>query len=193
MQYRCRLPLSVSASILGCRQRRTCNVILQSPRDELQANRTTRVGLRVQAWHLPAFKFESTLNPRQVLNPKSGSSRPEQQRKRTMSEQQLRFTATQHAEVTPAIDPAKVKLSQGYTVCVIGASRGIGASIAYAYALAGASTLILTARNPSSLDAVASRCKELQSMLTVECEACSPVDSDSVQALAASIKGKVQP
>ena len=110
----------------------------------------------------------------------------------TMSEQRVGFTATSHTAVTSAIDPGKVKLSPDFTICVIGASRGIGASIAYAYALAGASTLVLTARNASTLDTVAAKCKEIRSTITVHCETCNPALNESVEALAANIKEKIE-
>ena len=99
-----------------------------------------------------------------------------------------KFTETQHQDVTPAIDPSKVALSPGFTVCVLGASRGIGASIAYAYAQAGASTVILAARSADALETVAARCREIQPKVVVHCVTCDITSDGSVAALARRVK-----
>ena len=98
------------------------------------------------------------------------------------------FTGEQQHEVNPAIDPAKVKLPAGFAVCILGASRGIGASIAYAYALAGATTIIVAARSASSVEAVAARCREIKSDIKVDCEACDIGSNNSIEALANRLK-----
>ena len=105
-----------------------------------------------------------------------------------MSGNPTKFTESQHKNVTPAIDPHKVALPPGFTVCVIGASRGIGASISYAYAQAGASTIILAARSESSLETVAAKCKEIQSKAAVHCVHCDIASNESVAALACHLK-----
>jgi NAD(P)-dependent dehydrogenase (short-subunit alcohol dehydrogenase family) len=75
------------------------------------------------------------------------------------------FTRTQHHKASPAIDPSLPtnKLPPKLNVCIIGASRGIGASVAYAYAQAGICTLILAARPSSSaqLADVQRRCNDI--------------------------------
>lgn len=109
-----------------------------------------------------------------------------------MAKSPLTFTETQHTEVTPAIDPAQVKLSPGFTVCVVGASRGIGACIAYCYARAGASNIVLAARNSKALESVAAKCKEIQPECSVRCEPCDISLNESVEALAKNVKQKVQ-
>ena len=105
-----------------------------------------------------------------------------------MSEHPDKFTKNQHNDVTPAIDPSKVALSPGFTVCILGASRGIGASIAHAYARAGASTIILAARSTNSLETVAAKCKEIQSKALVHCVHCDVASDESVAALASLLK-----
>ena len=102
----------------------------------------------------------------------------------------LAFTPTQHAQPTPLTDPSTVQLPPNFTVCILGASRGIGASIAHAYALAGASTLILAARSTDVLDAVSAQCTALRPALTVHREPCDIASASSVQALAARIAKK---
>lgn len=104
----------------------------------------------------------------------------------------LTFTETQHTEVTPAIDPSEVSLPAGFTVCILGASRGIGASIAYAYARAGASKLVLAARSVGGLEIVATECKKLRPEIGVVCEPCDIASNESVEALAKRLKEQVQ-
>jgi NAD(P)-dependent dehydrogenase (short-subunit alcohol dehydrogenase family) len=62
------------------------------------------------------------------------------------------FTTTQHSKPIAALKPQNNKLPTRLNVLVIGASKGIGAGIAYAYAQAGAANLILAARSSSSED-----------------------------------------
>ena len=109
-----------------------------------------------------------------------------------MPENSLEYTAIQHRNVTPATDPSKVQLPPGFTVCVIGASRGIGAAVAYAYAHAGASTIVIAARSVSSLETVAAQCKDIQPTVNVYCEHCDITSNDSVAALARRIADEVQ-
>ncbi|KAL8793240.1 MAG: hypothetical protein Q9195_004176 [Heterodermia aff. obscurata] len=98
------------------------------------------------------------------------------------------FTKTQHQDVTPAIDPIKVALPTGFTVCVLGASRGIGAAVAHAYAQAGASTIVLAARSADALETVAARCREIQSNVVVHCVTCDIASDGSVAALARRLR-----
>ena len=114
------------------------------------------------------------------------------EKKGNMAKNPLNFTETQHTEVTPAIDPAQVKLSPGFTVCVVGASRGIGASIAYSYARAGASCIILAARSSEALETVGAKCKEIQPDCFVHCEPCDISLNESVETLAKNLKQKMQ-
>ncbi|KAF2630323.1 hypothetical protein BU25DRAFT_484336 [Macroventuria anomochaeta] len=60
------------------------------------------------------------------------------------------FIQITHSHPTPALDPSTYKLKAPLNVLIIDASRGIGASIAYAYARAGTAKLILAARASSS-------------------------------------------
>lgn len=103
------------------------------------------------------------------------------------------FTKTTHNKPYPAIDTSKVRLPNSFTVLVLGASRGIGAGIAYSYAKAGASTLILASRRMSGLETVAAKCRTLSPLgeaAVVEILPCDIADNSSVQALAAAVNGK---
>ena len=61
------------------------------------------------------------------------------------------FTKTLHSEIPQSLIPAQQSLKSPFVICVTGASRGIGAQTAQAFAAAGATGLILTARRESGL------------------------------------------
>lgn len=65
------------------------------------------------------------------------------------------FTKTTRKTFNDKTDPPKVELPSPFVVCVIGASRGIGASVVHSYAAAKASTLVLAARSIDQLETVA--------------------------------------
>lgn len=90
---------------------------------------------------------------------------------------------TEHNPV-PANDPSKVKLKRPYVVCVLGASRGIGAHVAYSYVKAGASGVVLAARRMSGLEETAKECQKLNPDVQVEIVSCDITDAESVAALA---------
>ncbi len=100
----------------------------------------------------------------------------------------LNLTSTQHHLISPATDPSTVRLPEKSVVCVLGASRGIGASIAHAYAKAGANKIILTARSVASLKTVAAECSSLNSAVSTRCEPCDVASNADVEKLAAGIK-----
>ncbi|KAF2114851.1 hypothetical protein BDV96DRAFT_612905 [Lophiotrema nucula] len=104
-----------------------------------------------------------------------------------------RFTKTSHAKPTSTIDPANNKLPKDLIVCIIGASRGIGAHIAYAYAQAGVSTIILAARESSAgqLAEVEKRVKELNPSVRAINIPVDITSSESVAALVKRIKNDV--
>lgn len=101
------------------------------------------------------------------------------------------FTPTTHSSPGPTLQSA-LSLRSPYTVCIIGASRGIGAGVALSYAKAGATTLVLSARNTSQLADVAAQCSAINpscAVLTAPCDIASPT---SVRALAAFIRAKLK-
>ena len=108
-----------------------------------------------------------------------------------MSTHALKFTPSIHTRPTPSINPSKVRLSPGFTVLVLGASRGIGASIATSYAVARASTVIVAARSASSVEGTAQECKNLCPGIRIEKEACDVSSAESVEALAVRLKEKI--
>lgn len=79
------------------------------------------------------------------------------------------FIETIHHDIYDAIDPRSTlaNKAQNKTILITGAGRGIGRSIAIAFAQAGAERLILTARSESQLDAVVHEIKNLSSQIEV--------------------------
>lgn len=100
------------------------------------------------------------------------------------------FVKTSHSKANSSLDPSTNKLSSPLTVLVIGASRGIGAGIAYAYASAGAANLILSARASSSqeLASVEKRAKKLNPSVSTTCLTVDITSDQSVSALSQTIK-----
>nr|POF01118.1 short chain dehydrogenase andi [Quercus suber] len=97
------------------------------------------------------------------------------------------FVPTLHSAPYAAIDPSTAALPSPFTVCIVGASRGIGAGLATAYAHAGASGLILASRRRSGLEATARACRAINAGLQIEIVECDITSAESVEALAARV------
>ncbi|EME46271.1 hypothetical protein DOTSEDRAFT_126178 [Dothistroma septosporum NZE10] len=97
------------------------------------------------------------------------------------------FTPTSHAAPYTAIDPSKVSLPRPYVVCIVGASRGIGAGVAQSYAQASCSALILASRRLSGLEETASECRKLNPTITIKIVSCDITNAESVAALAINV------
>ena len=100
------------------------------------------------------------------------------------------FTPTLHTSIYTQIDPTKTTFPIPFTVCVIGASTGIGEHVAYAYAKAGARSIIVASRRLEHLELVASKCRSLAPESTVEAIQCDVTSSDSVKALAERVQNE---
>ncbi|KAK8152569.1 putative short-chain dehydrogenases/reductase [Phyllosticta citrichinensis] len=103
------------------------------------------------------------------------------------------FTPTLHTQPCSQLLPANNRLSSPFAVVVIGASRGVGAGIAAAYAKAGASLLILAARNTDELASVArslvaDSTTASPKVLTHYCDVASPT---SVKSFAAFVRAQL--
>ncbi|KAH7087530.1 hypothetical protein FB567DRAFT_347296 [Paraphoma chrysanthemicola] len=103
------------------------------------------------------------------------------------------FTLSQYTTASASIHPRNNKISTPLNVLVIGASRGIGAGIAYAYAEAGAANIFLAARSSSAeeLAAVEKQARELNSSVSTKCFEVDITSSPSVGQLARNIKEAV--
>jgi len=91
---------------------------------------------------------------------------------------------TEHSHPTNVVDAAHVQLPKPFVVCIVGASRGIGAGIATSYAKAGASGLVLASRRLSGLKATAAECKKINPEVQIEIVPCDITSSEDVTALA---------
>lgn len=98
------------------------------------------------------------------------------------------FVQKSHEDIYPAIDPTSIKLPQPSIVCIVGASRGIGAGIAKAYAEASATGIVLASRRISGLEATAASCKQLNPNVEIEIVECDITSASSVSDLAERIK-----
>ncbi|KAK5168198.1 uncharacterized protein LTR77_006767 [Saxophila tyrrhenica] len=100
------------------------------------------------------------------------------------------FITKSHHEPYTAIDPSRARLPKPFVVCIVGASRGIGAGTVCSYAKAGATGLVLASRRVSGLEETAAKCKALQPDVETEIVACDITSNDSVAALAQTTKDK---
>ena len=94
------------------------------------------------------------------------------------------FTQTSHAQIYPSIDPTSITLPQPFVVCVVGASRGIGAGIAHAYTQASATGLVLASRRVSGLESTAADCRAINPGIDIETVECDITSAASIAALA---------
>ncbi|KAB2100392.1 hypothetical protein AG0111_0g11386 [Alternaria gaisen] len=103
------------------------------------------------------------------------------------------FTKTIHSKPTAALDPASNRLPKPLNVLIVGASRGIGAGIAHAYAQAGAASLLLAARSSSSqeLATVAQEAKNLNPSVSIKSLEVDITSNTSVAQLAKDVKQEV--
>ncbi|KAM0717773.1 hypothetical protein Q7P37_006105 [Cladosporium fusiforme] len=98
------------------------------------------------------------------------------------------FVPSSHSKIYPAIDPSSLILPKPFIVCIVGASRGIGAGIADAYAKASATGLVLASRRLSGLETTALECRKINSKIGIEVVECDITSAASVSALAEKAK-----
>ena len=98
------------------------------------------------------------------------------------------FTKKKHQCFPPELDPAKVTLPDGFTVCIIGASTGIGEYIAYSYAKAHAATIVISSRSVTDLGVVAEQIMEINEDVKVDVVECDVSQAASVEALANHVR-----
>ena len=100
------------------------------------------------------------------------------------------FTATTHAEASEQLRPEHTVLPAGFTVCIIGASQGIGEHIAYCYAKAKAMNMLLASRTLADLEVVAGKARAISADVKVETAFCDIASAASVEALANAVKDR---
>lgn len=103
------------------------------------------------------------------------------------------FIETIHHDIYDTIDPRTTLANNvsGKTILVTGAGRGIGRSIAIAFAYAGANRIILTARSANQLDEVANEIKAVSNAVEVMKIPTDVSNESQVEALFNVIEGKV--
>jgi NAD(P)-dependent dehydrogenase (short-subunit alcohol dehydrogenase family) len=98
------------------------------------------------------------------------------------------FATVKHQNLYPAIDPTNIRLPSPFVVCIVGASSGIGEHIAYAYARAGASGIVIASRQTDELQRVAAEIHTINAHTEVEVVSCDISSASSVESLAASVQ-----
>ncbi|MCJ1296594.1 hypothetical protein MMC34_008160 [Xylographa carneopallida] len=106
------------------------------------------------------------------------------------------ITPTLHSRAEGSIDPRNYSLQPSFSVCVLGASRGIGAAIAYAFVRAGAGYLILTGRDLPALENVAKEAQQLATnkslkVITAYCEVTSDANVATIAKLIREKAGRL--
>ena len=100
------------------------------------------------------------------------------------------FTATTHSRVPEVLRPENAALPAGFTVCIIGASQGIGEQIAYSYAKAKAANIVIASRTVTDLEVVAEKIKTINKDIKVETAVCDIASAASVEALFNAVKDR---
>jgi len=101
------------------------------------------------------------------------------------------FTTTRHGPTIPAnLYLPSTPLPKGFSLLILGASEGVGEHIAYAYARAGASKVIISARRLPNLERVKSELHNLNASIRVEVFSCDVASATSVAALSLFVKEK---
>ena len=100
------------------------------------------------------------------------------------------FTKTKHKSVPPNLDPSTVRLPESFTVCIIGASTGIGEHIAYSFAKARAANILIASRTLGDLEKVATEIRRLRPEGGLAVKACDVSKASDVEAIAEHVKSE---
>ena len=98
------------------------------------------------------------------------------------------FTSTTYHDAPPELDPTKVRLPNPCVVCITGGGRGLGEAYAVAFAQAGASDVILSARSVNELETVASKLRNISKNVRVSTVSCDVTSEADVENLANVIR-----
>jgi NAD(P)-dependent dehydrogenase (short-subunit alcohol dehydrogenase family) len=99
-----------------------------------------------------------------------------------------RFTETQHSSIPENLNPSATTLPPPFTICVIGASTGIGEHIAYSFAKARATNIAIASRTLDDLKTVAREIRGLNPASNISIKACDVSKASDVEALAQHVK-----
>lgn len=100
------------------------------------------------------------------------------------------FTATTHSKVSEQLRPENIVLRAGFTVCIIGAFQGIGEHIAYSYAKAKATNILIASPTLADLKVVAGKARAISTDVKVETAVCDIASAASVEALANTVRNR---
>jgi NAD(P)-dependent dehydrogenase (short-subunit alcohol dehydrogenase family) len=89
-----------------------------------------------------------------------------------------------------SLDPKRVALGKPFVVAITGSGKGIGSSIAFAYAQAGASGILLSSRTATDLEKVADKIKAINVECQVHFEVCDVACEEDIERLAFECKQK---
>jgi NAD(P)-dependent dehydrogenase (short-subunit alcohol dehydrogenase family) len=100
------------------------------------------------------------------------------------------FTPTMHHTIPPSLSLSLTCLPANFTALILGASAGIGASIAYAFASCQCPQLylILCSRTLADLEAVRDEVLAINERVSVESQVCDVSDEESVRSLAEYVR-----
>jgi NAD(P)-dependent dehydrogenase (short-subunit alcohol dehydrogenase family) len=100
------------------------------------------------------------------------------------------FTSTSHHSVPAPLELSKVNLPDQFTVCILGAGTGIGEHIAYSFAKAHATAIVIVSRTMSDLRLVEAEIYRLSPNCRVFVKECDVSQSSSVEALASFVRSE---
>ncbi|PRP89002.1 hypothetical protein PROFUN_02280 [Planoprotostelium fungivorum] len=98
-----------------------------------------------------------------------------------------RFTTTEHQHPCDTVLPLNNPLPSSFSVCIVGASRGIGQSVALSFAKAGAGNFILGARTMEQLEVTRSHILQIKPDAHVLLQDCDATSYESVTRLANAV------
>lgn len=99
------------------------------------------------------------------------------------------FTEKTYRDGAPSkIDLAHTRLPPNTTVCITGGGRGLGESMALAFAKAGAGGIVICARSTHELNEVASKISAIDNTIKVSVVTCDVTDEESVKSLANTVE-----
>jgi NAD(P)-dependent dehydrogenase (short-subunit alcohol dehydrogenase family) len=100
----------------------------------------------------------------------------------------LNFAPPIHHAPEGPTDPSNVQLPSPFVVVIAGSSRGIGLSIAQAYATAGASGIVLSSRTSGDLETAAKTLHKINLQVKVHRQTCDVTNEEEVKALVSTTK-----
>jgi enoyl-[acyl-carrier-protein] reductase (NADH) len=102
----------------------------------------------------------------------------------------VNFTPSIHSKAEGPTDPRNVKLPSNLVVVVTGAGKGLGYHIALAYALAGASGIVIASRTQSDLDKLSAELRAINPHIDIVSQTCDTTKDEEVKSLAVATNAR---